>query len=98
MFVPAVAMVGALFKIERSATRWAVVMAVEELLVASVSSVRTEAVTVAVLVIVPVVAGLMWTTMVKILLALGATTLFPYTTLFRSLVQPALAETKLTWS
>src|SRR2546425_438622 len=97
MSVPAVAVAGAVFTIERSATRWAVVVAMEALLAALVSSVRLVAVTVAVLVIGPVAAGLMWTTMVKVWVALGARVLKVQVTVPVALVQPA-AETKLTWA
>src|SRR5256885_125710 len=98
MSVPDVAVAGAVFTIARSATRWAVVVAIDELLVALVSSVRLVAVTVAVLAIGPVAAGLMCTTMVKVWVFFlmirrpPRSTLFPYSTLFRS------AETKLTWA
>src|SRR5438876_1183866 len=93
MSVPAVAVVGALFVMERSATRWAVVVAVAKLLAGLVSSVTLVAATVAVLTIGPVAAGLMCTVMVKGWVALGASVpkvqvtvpaVFPYTTLFRS--------------
>src|SRR5947208_328438 len=98
MSVPADAVAGAVLAIERSATRWAVVVAADELLPALVSSAGLEAATVAVLAIDPVAVGLMCTTM------------FPYSALFRSrvpklqvtvpavVVHPALAETKLTWA
>src|SRR5438552_14016319 len=72
MSVPAVAVVGALFVMERSATRWAVVVAVAKLLAGLVSSVALMAATVAVLTIGPVAAGLMCTVMVKGWVALGA--------------------------
>src|SRR5438309_468405 len=98
MSVPDVAVAGALLTIARSATRWAVVVAIDELLVALMSSARLEAVTVAVFSL--VLRRARWST------------LFPYTTLFRSrasvpklqvtvpavLMHPALAETKLTWA
>src|SRR5712664_3624309 len=96
MSVPAVAVAGAVFTIERSATRWAVVVAVEELLPALVSSVELVAATVAVLAMGPDAAGLMWTTMVKIWVALGASGPKVQVTVPAKLVQPAIAETKLT--
>src|SRR2546428_664851 len=96
MFVPDVASAGALFVIERSASRRAVVVAMEALLAALVSSVRLVAVTVAVLVIGPVAAGLMWTTMVKVWVALGASVLTLQVTVPAALLLPAIAETKLT--
>src|SRR5437667_395422 len=98
MSVPDVAEVGAVFKMLRSATRWALVMAVEKLLVALVSSVGLVAVTVAVLVINPVAAGLMCTTMLKVWVALGASVPKVQLTVPAVLVHPALAETKLTCS
>src|SRR5205809_318149 len=96
MFVPDVAVAGALFVIPRSAMRWAVVMAVAKLLAAFVSSVGLVAVTVVVLVIGPVAAGLMCTTMLKVWVALGARVLTVQVTMPAVLVHPALAETKLT--
>src|SRR6266699_1124794 len=72
MSVPAVAVVGARFMMERSATRWAVVVAVAKLLAGLVSSVALVAATVAVLTIGPVATGLMCTVMVKGWVALGA--------------------------
>src|SRR5712691_7407343 len=96
MSVPAVAVAGAVFVIARSATRWAVVVAVEALLVALVSSPAFVAVTVAVFMIGPVAAGLMCTTMLRIWLAPGARVLTVQLTVPAVLVQPALAETKLT--
>src|SRR5437588_745533 len=98
MFVPEVAVAGAVFTIERSATRWAVVVAMEALLAALVSSAGLAAATVAVLVMGPVAAGLMWTTMVKVWVALGARVPKVQVTVPAALVQPALAETKLTWA
>src|SRR5438067_499180 len=98
MSVPAAAVAGAVFTIARSAIRWAVVVATDELLPALVSSAGLEAVTVAVLAMGPVLVELMCTTMVKVWVALGAR-LLPYPTLVRSVVvHPALAETKLTWA
>src|SRR5438552_18721712 len=96
MSVPAVAVVGALFVMERSATRWAVVVAVAKLLAGLVSSVALMAATVAVLTIGPVAAGLMCTVMVKGWVALGASVPKVQVTVPAVLVHPALAETKLT--
>src|SRR5438874_2364880 len=84
--------------IERSAARWALVVAMDELLVALVSSAGLEAATVAVLAIGPVAVGLMCTTMVKIWVALGASVPKLQVTVPAALVHPALAETKLTWA
>src|SRR6266550_2571876 len=98
MFMPDVAVSGALFVIARSATRRAVVVATEALLVALASSVRLVAVTVAVLAIGPVAAGLMWTTIVKVWVALRASAPTLQVTVPAVLVHPALAETKLTWT
>src|SRR6267142_6158933 len=95
MFVPDVAVAGALFVIERSATRRAVVVAMEALLVALVSSRGLVAATVAVLVMGPVAAGLMCTTMLKVWVALGARVPNVHVTVPVALVHPA-AETKLT--
>src|SRR5919204_5791042 len=95
MLVPDVASAGALFAIARSATRCAVVVAMPTLLPALVSSVGLAAVTVAVLVIGPVAAGLMWTTIVNVWLAPGASVPKVQVTVAVTLVQPA-AETKLT--
>src|SRR5712664_122531 len=97
MSVPAEAVAGAVFTIERSATRWAVVVAMEELLAALVSSVELVAATVAVLVMGPDAAGLMWTTMVKVWVALAARVPKVQVTVPAVLVHPA-AETKLTWA
>src|SRR5881398_1130775 len=96
MFVPDVAVSGALFVIARSATRWAVVVATAALLAALVSSRELVAVTVAVLAIGPVAAGLMWTTIVKVWVALRASAPTLQVTVPAVLVHPALAETKLT--
>src|SRR6267154_61398 len=95
MSVPDVAVAGALLAIARSATRWAVVVAVAELLVALGSSAGLEAATVAVLAIGPVAAGLMCTTMVKGWVALAARVPKLQVTVPAVLVHPA-AETKLT--
>src|SRR5216110_2004472 len=98
MSVPDVAVAGALLAIARSAIRWAVVVATDELLVALASSVRLVAVTVAVLAIGPVAAGLMCTTIVKVWVALAASVPKLQVTVPAVVVQPALAETKLTWT
>src|SRR5436190_1540201 len=98
MSVPDVAVAGALLAIARSATRWAVVVATDELLVALGSSVRLEAATVAVLAIGPVAAGLMCTTMVKGWVAPAASVPKLQVTVPAVFVHPALAETKLTWA
>src|SRR5436190_343104 len=98
MSVPDVAVAGALLAIERSAIRWAVVVATDELLPALASSVRLVAVTVAVLAIGPVAAGLMWTTIVKVWVALRASAPTLQVTVPAVLVHPALAETRLTWA
>src|SRR5882672_12437921 len=95
MSVPDVAVAGALLAIARSAIRWAVVVATETLLVAMVSSVRLVAVTVAVLAMGPVAAGLMCTTIVKGWVALAARVPKLQVTVPAVLVHPA-AETKLT--
>src|SRR5437868_6763948 len=98
MFVPDVAVAGAVFTIERSATRWAVVVAMEASLAALVSSAGLAAATVAVLVMGPVAAGLMWTTMVKVWVALGASVLTLQVTVPAVLLHPALADTRVTWA
>src|SRR2546421_598254 len=97
MSVPDVAVAGALLAIARSATRWAVVVAIDELLPALVSSAGLEAATVAVLAIGPVAAGLMCTTIVKGWVASAASVPTLQLTVPAVLVHPALAETKLTW-
>src|SRR5438034_729240 len=78
------------------ATRWAVVVATAELLAALVSSRALVAVTVAVLAIGPVAAGLMCTTIVKSCVAPAASVPKLQVTVPAVVVQPALAETKLT--
>src|SRR5438046_7704357 len=83
---------------ERSATRWAVVVAVAKLLAGLVSSVALVAATVAVLTIGPVATGLMCTVMVEGGVALGAGVPKVRVTLPAVLVHPALAETKLTFT
>src|SRR5947208_636455 len=98
MSVPDVAVAGALLAIARSAIRWAVVVAIAELLVALVSSAGLEAATVAVLAIGPVAAGLMCTTMVKVWVAGAASVPTLQLTVPAVVVQPALAETRLTWT
>src|SRR5712692_699959 len=96
MSVPAVAVAGAVLLMLRSARRWTVVVAVEELLAALVSSPAALAVTVAVLATGPVAVGLMWTVIVKVWVALGARMPTVQVTVPAALVHPALAETKLT--
>src|SRR5438477_52106 len=98
MSVPDVAVAGALLTIERSATRWALVVAVDELLPVLVSSVALVAVTVAVLAMGPVLVESMCTTMVKVWVALGASVPKLQVTVPAVVVHPALAETKLTWA
>src|SRR5947208_14608088 len=98
MSVPDVAVAGALLAIARSAIRWAVVVATEALLAALVSSRGLVAVTVAVLAIGPVAAGLMCTTMVKSWVAMGASVRTLQVTVPAVLMHPALAETRLTWT
>src|SRR5205814_2314425 len=95
MLVPDVAVSGALLAIVRSATRRAVVVATEALLAALVSSRGLVAVTVAVLAMGPVAAGLMCTTIVKVWVALAASVPKLQVTVPAVLVQPALAETNL---
>src|SRR5947208_3531656 len=97
MFVPDVAVSGALFVIARSATRWAVVVATAALLAALVSSVRLVAVTVAVLAIGPVAAGLMCTTIVKGWVAPAASVPKLQVTRSEERRVGKHAETKLTW-
>src|SRR5438132_3440664 len=69
MSVPAVAVAGPLLVIARSANRWTVVVAVAVLFAPLVSSLALVAVTVAVLVSDPVVAGAMCAPMLKVRLA-----------------------------
>src|SRR5438105_3494037 len=85
---------GAVLAIERSAARWALVVAMDELFVALGSSAGLEAATVAVLGLGPVGVGLMCTTMVKVWVALGASVPKLQVTVPAALVHPALAETK----
>src|SRR5438309_797688 len=89
---------GALFVNERSATRRAVVVATEAMLAAVASSMGLVAVTVAVLAMGPVAAGVMWTTIVKGWVAMAASAPTVELTVPAVLVHPALAETKLTWA
>src|SRR5437763_2276636 len=98
MSVPAAAVAGAVFTIARSAIRWAVVVAMDELLAALVSSAGLEAATVAELAIGPVTVGLMCTTMVKGWVAPAASVPKLQVTVPAVFVHPALAETKLTWA
>src|SRR5947207_2056556 len=98
MSVPDVAVAGALLAIERSATRWAVVVATDELLPALASSMRLVAVTVAVLAIGPVVASFPTRRSSDLWVASAASVPTLQLTVPAVLVHPALAETKLTWS
>src|SRR5437870_5424155 len=98
MSVPDVAVAGALLAIARSATRIGGAVGMEGVLVALASSVRLVAVTVAVLAMGPVAAGLMWTTIVKVWVASAASVPKLQVTVPVVLVHPALAETKLTWA
>src|SRR5438552_19203940 len=98
MSLPDVAVTGALLAIARLDIRCVVVVATDELLVALASSVRLVAVTVAVLAIGPVAAGLMCTTIVKIGRASCRGRVKLQVTVQAVVVQPALAEKKLTWS
>src|SRR2546425_12771230 len=72
MSVPAVAVAGPVFVIARSATRWTVVIAAAVLFAGFVSSPALVAVTVAVLVSDPWVAGAMWAPMLKVRFAPAA--------------------------
>src|SRR2546428_694399 len=96
MSVPAVAVVGALFVMERSATRWAVVMAVAKLLAALVSSVALVAATVAVLIGRAACRGRVWMLVVDGWVEIGASVPKVQGTVPAELGHPALAETKLT--
>src|SRR5947208_2810004 len=98
MSVPDVAVTGALLAIARSATRWAVVVAIAELLVALASSARLVAVTVAVLAIGPVAAGLILPDVLPIWVASAASVPTLQLTVPAVLVHPALTETRLTWA
>src|SRR5438094_133528 len=95
MFVPDVAVSGALFVIARSATRWAVVVDTAALLAVLVCFRALVAVTVAVLAIGPVAAGLMWTTIVKVWVAPAVSVPTLQLTVPAVLVHPSLAETRL---
>src|SRR5438309_981508 len=97
MFVPDVAVAGAVFTIERSAARWAVVVAVEELLAALVSSVGVVGATVAFPTRRSADLGLMWTTMVKVWVALGARVPKVQVTVPAVVLHPA-AATKTAWA
>src|SRR5438876_1182501 len=91
------AVAGALLAIERSATRWAVVVATDELLAALVSSrglVRSEERRVGKG---RVAGGLMCKKIVKSWVAPAASVRKLQVTVPAVVVQPALAETKLTW-
>src|SRR5437763_1445068 len=98
MSVPDVAVTGALLAIARSAIRWAVVVAIAELLDRKGVVEGKGAATVGVLAIGPVAAGLMCTTIVKGWVASAARVPKLQVTVPAVVVQPALAETKLTWA
>src|SRR5437762_13233256 len=98
MSVPAVAVAGVLLAIERSAMRWALVVAVDELLPVLVSSVALAAVTAAVLAMGPVLVESMCTMMVKVWVALGASVPKLQVTVPAVVVHAALVVTKLTWA
>src|SRR5438105_2672407 len=92
------AVAGALLAIVSSATRWAVVVATEALLVALVSSVRLVAVTVAVLAIRSEARRVGRETSAKGWVAPEASVPKLQVTVAAASVHPALAETKLTWA
>src|SRR5438874_883779 len=98
MSVPDVAVAGALLAIARSATRWAVVVAIDELLPALVSSAGLRSEERRVGKEGRVAAGLMCTTIVKGWVASAASVQTLQLTVPAVVVQPALAETRLTWS
>src|SRR5438094_663290 len=98
MSVPDVAVAGALLAIARSEERRVGDVGRAEWLVALASSAGLEAVTVAVLAIGPVAAGLMCTTIVKVWVALAASVPKLQVTVPAVVVHPALAETRLTWA
>src|SRR5438094_10673838 len=98
MSVPDVAVAGVLLVVVRWVICWAVVVAIAELLVALASSVRLVAVTVAVLAIGPVAAGLMCTTIVKVWEIGRASCRAMEVTVAAVLVPTALAETTLNWT
>src|SRR5438094_586187 len=98
MSVPDVAVAGVLLVVVRWVICWAVVVAIAELLVALASSARLVAVTVAVLAIGPVAAGLMCTTIVKRSEERRVGKERRQLTVPEVLVQPALAETTRTWA
>src|SRR5438876_651874 len=97
MFVPDVAVSGALLVIARIGSGSGGDVATEAVLAALVSSRGLVAVTVAVLAMGPVAAGLMCTTIVKSWVAPAASVPKLQVTVPAVVVQPALAETKLTW-
>src|SRR5438094_392404 len=98
MSVPAEAVAGALFTIERIGRAWWREIATDEVLSALVSTAGLEAATVAVWAIGPIDVELMCTTMVKVWVALGASVPKLQVTVPAVVVHPALAETKLTWA
>src|SRR5438445_775438 len=97
MSVPEVAVAGAVLAIARSATRWALVVAVDELFPVFALPDALPIFTVAVLAMGPVLVESMCTTMVKVWVALGASVPKLQVTVPAVLVHPVLAETKLTW-
>src|SRR5438067_2312027 len=98
MSVPADAVAGAVLAIERSATRCALVVAVDELLPALVSSVGLRARLVAVLALGLIGVGSMCTAFVYAWLVRSASVPTLQLTDPAVVVHTALAETKLTWA
>src|SRR2546430_2005561 len=98
MSVPDVAVAGAVFTIARSATRCAVVVATDELVVALVSSVFFFNDTAAAEIYTLSLHGALPISMVKVWVALAASVPKLQVTVPAVLVHPALAETKLTWA
>src|SRR5438876_485895 len=98
MSVPDVAVAGALLDRKSVAKGRAVVVATEALLAALVSSVRLVAVTVAVLAIGLVAAGLMCTTIVKVWVASAASVSKLQITVAVVVLLPVSGETRLSWT
>src|SRR5437660_9360398 len=98
MSVPAAAVAGAVFTLSFPTRRSSDLVAIEALLAALVSSAGLAAVTVAVLVMGPVAAGLMWTRSEEHTSELQSRGQKVWGPLPAEMVQPALAETKLTWA
>src|SRR5437660_1389502 len=98
MSVPAEAVAGAVFTIERSDRKSVVEGESGEVGGGVGCCGGVAAATVAVLGMGPDGRGLMWTTMVKVWVALGARVPKVQVTVPAALVQPAQAETKLTWA